>query len=67
MYKIPIDEEKVNRSHSDLCVNLAESEDWGQTNSVQWGIKSAEESMTKVGKEGYTELNSRTSLIVAEK
>lgn len=67
MCKILTSGKRVNKSHGDLYVKSAEFEYWGQTNSVKWDVKVAEESVTKVGKEGYTELNSRSNLTVAEK
>lgn len=56
------DGEEITKSHSDLHVKSAVSEDWEQTNSVKWVDKLAEENMTKVGKEDSTELNTRSNL-----
>lgn len=61
MCNILTDGEEVNKSHGDLYVKLAESEDWGQTKSVKWRVMLAEESMTKAGEEGYAELNTKSN------
>ena len=67
MCEILTDGEEVTKSHGDLYAKSAASEGWGKTSHVKWVVTLAEETMTQVGEEGSTELNSRRDLTVAEK